>query len=120
MWIPSIALASWVDTGKNYVINAAWHQLGFDETLILAHNCYLLALIQYNIMLFIDSAVERVCGTLPGSCIAAGYTGCCTSSESNDQCSGVPSGQCFCDSTCMNSGDCCEDLHEICNGPEVG
>ena len=55
---------------------------------------------------------------LPGSCIAAGYTSCCTTATSSNNCAGEPA-TCFCDPSCNEFGDCCEDLQQICN-PEWG
>ena len=47
-----------------------------------------------------------------GSCVDAGYTGCCV----NGNCEGI-SGEipfpCYCDSLCYAFGDCCDDIHLI-------
>ena len=51
--------------------------------------------------------------TLPGSCIDAGYTTCCEGSPSN--CPGQPP-SCFCDSSCHEFSDCCQDIDQLCPG----
>ena len=43
------------------------------------------------------------------TCAGAGYTGCCTTGNTNCF---VPGGNCFCDITCHNVGDCCNDIDE--------
>lgn len=42
------------------------------------------------------------------SCVAAGFSSCCTS--------GCSTGGCYCDRECYNVGDCCADIHQICSG----
>ena len=41
-----------------------------------------------------------------GSCVVAGFTGCCTSF--------CLVGNCFCDFACHRVGDCCEDIDMTC------
>ena len=49
-----------------------------------------------------------------GSCIAANYTDCCN----DGVCVGEPSnGNCFCDVSCLQFGDCCSDFLDICPQP---
>ena len=43
---------------------------------------------------------------LNASCVAAGFTGCCTSFCSV--------GNCFCDFACHSFNDCCEDINDTC------
>ena len=43
-----------------------------------------------------------------GSCVAQGFTGCCTSSCAVS--SNVST--CYCDQLCYNFGDCCSDIEE--------
>lgn len=47
-----------------------------------------------------------------GSCIAAGYTACCTESDLSE-CFGAP-GNCKCDAECRDHGDCCYDVDITC------
>ena len=42
------------------------------------------------------------------SCVAAGYSSCCTS--------GCYAGGCYCDRACYSLGDCCADIQQICPG----
>ena len=45
-----------------------------------------------------------------GSCVAAGFTECCTDFD----CTGRPVADCFCDSICFLFGDCCSDIDQTC------
>lgn len=45
----------------------------------------------------------------PGSCLQAGYTGCCTSGD----CLGSPA-VCFCHLYCHRTGSCCDDILTTC------
>ena len=49
-----------------------------------------------------------------GSCVEAGYTGCC----SDLLCFGAPTFDCFCDPGCYRFGDCCHDISQTCPSPE--
>ena len=51
--------------------------------------------------------------SLPGSCIAAGHSSCCTTVNGGSSCHGRPP-TCFCDPSCHEFQDCCADLDEIC------
>ena len=44
-----------------------------------------------------------------GSCRAAGYTGCCRVGIDSPQCGGWPA-TCYCDISCLQFGDCCDDF----------
>ena len=59
--------------------------------------------------------------SLPGSCISAGYTTCCSSDDDVGLCAG-DTGSCFCDPSCRDFNDCCYDLDEICprEGTSIG
>ncbi len=47
-----------------------------------------------------------------GTCAAAGYTECCDFNV--DSCFGSLPSDCFCDTLCVNFGDCCRDQLNIC------
>ncbi|XP_064386333.1 uncharacterized protein LOC135334895 isoform X2 [Halichondria panicea] len=49
------------------------------------------------------------------SCVAAGYTSCCNHNDDPNNCEGRPLGFCFCDPSCTEYGDCCDDLADVCN-----
>ena len=54
--------------------------------------------------------------TEEGSCIAAGYDTCCT----DGFCAGVPEeAGCYCDTICLDFGDCCADFEDICPGTYI-
>lgn len=46
-----------------------------------------------------------------GSCQGNGITVCCTPDNCPQQIS--PDG-CYCDTTCHQHGDCCDDIDEVC------
>ena len=54
----------------------------------------------------------NICGIISGSCVDAGYVGCCV----NEYC-GVTAENisyiCFCDALCHKLGDCCYDISLI-------
>ena len=77
----------------------------------------LLIIISHDINFFAHNAVDVSLGdSLPGSCVAAGYTSCCDSDVVGN-CAG-DTGSCFCDPSCREFSDCCSDLDEIC--PQKG
>ena len=45
-----------------------------------------------------------------GSCVAAGFTGCCVDGADP----GCVTAVCACDALCHDNGDCCEDIDETC------
>lgn len=51
--------------------------------------------------------------TPAGSCIAAGYTGCCSMVVSDDCGVGVGVDRCFCDRACYMDNTCCDDIQEV-------
>lgn len=53
--------------------------------------------------------------TASGSCVGAGFQGCCA--EHNDGCLGVGDGECYCDQECYSLDDCCVDIGDICPPP---
>ena len=54
---------------------------------------------------------------IPGSCIAAGFSSCCSQANSAD-CHGNPP-SCFCDEICYEFNDCCSDISSICTAGTV-
>ena len=53
-----------------------------------------------------------MCLLIPGSCVDAGFTGCCT----NNDCevfSPTFASSCYCDVLCYVFDDCCEDITDI-------
>lgn len=56
---------------------------------------------------------------LPGSCVAAGFSGCCLSDDKLE-CAGADPPFCFCDPSCYESDDCCSDLPSICGSTSTG
>ena len=67
-----------------------------------------------NNMLYLHhvSVLLQLC--YAGSCIAAGYTDCCT--DFSTGCRGAPVADCYCDSFCIFFGDCCYDFTQVCHG----
>ena len=53
------------------------------------------------------------CDIYIGSCVEAGYTGCCADPSAN--CSGSDPYDCYCDVFCYNLEDCCSDIEETCS-----
>ena len=53
-----------------------------------------------------------------GSCLAAGYSGCCNPSG-GASCKGVPD-NCYCDAVCHLYGDCCYDADTVGCAPPTG
>ena len=47
-----------------------------------------------------------------GSCVDAGYTGCCVNGNCEGKSGEIPF-PCYCDSLCYAFGDCCDDIHLI-------
>ena len=64
--------------------------------------------IKSNIQVYIHWSIFLV---IIGSCAAAGYTKCCSPTDT-DQCFGHPE-TCHCDVICHEYGDCCEDVIDI-------
>lgn len=80
---------------------------------LLQRNDFRLFLVVY--CSFVHVFERACCNTLPGSCIAAGHTTCC-SNKAVENCAG-DSAVCFCDPVCQEYQDCCADLGSIC--PEI-
>ena len=49
---------------------------------------------------------------VPGSCVAAGYSGCCMEGDCHGSLQDLTS-SCFCDEACHQFNDCCDDITEI-------
>ena len=48
-----------------------------------------------------------------GSCVEAGYDGCCSEGKCEGTISSSPFGLCHCDKICHNINDCCRDIEEV-------
>ena len=73
----------------------------------------------YDIILSLFNCPSVAPLTKAQSCRAAGYTECCNQDEDVNSCEGRPLGICYCDPSCRQYDDCCEDIMEICH-PEKG
>ena len=102
-------ISSWkhqyIDWSRHFEIGPSLHKLW--ATLPQAHNNLILKEI-----LFLDASLTHailcLINLFVGSCVAQGFTGCCTSScvvSSNIS-------TCYCDQLCYNFGDCCSDIEE--------
>ena len=62
----------------------------------------------------IDEHAGVVCQARPtGRCEAAGHKSCCLLGS----CLGSGQPDCYCDVTCLDFNDCCDDFEDICPQP---